>query len=499
MKTGISIYILGFAFILLNPTNLIGQGFYDWGERFPLTDSVSDNMNPHLVLIYNYNSNQEKMNMVWEKSEDASSSAIYYDDLLTPDEPQAIVSEPGVHFTHPKILKVNGDEFLFYVFYQSDENGNQDIYYIKYGADGMFTGPFPFATNEFDEQEFVTDNEPYFKKSSLDRDVVSSFAWTSGGELFTSDLENNGNVYTFSDPVLIDGATCTNPVVVTNQMIYYIRGDDSGSFIYVVYKQTPQGTWTEPEIYFNEGNCFNLAEDNVTPQFLAWSADSNGVYRSYMANSYWDYNGYALGPGSETPLDPAVCTIVIGVAPEQDQFMDYYMAFPYPENGNEEIFMNEGWGGVDFLNFSQSNTLNRNPEFFIGESYQYEWCFYVYLTWEEFRNEHWQIFCSKTIMCYGGLDENIADGSFLYTYPNPFNDEATVSYTLHSDESIKIEVIDIYGRKIKDLFSGKQLSGEQQIQWNGRDTGGNTVPDGIYFIRLSSDKLSACSRLIKVN
>lgn len=495
MKTKAFIFILQIGiilFIFLNFNETRGQGFYDWSDKFPLTDSVTDNVNPHMVIIYN--GNQELLNMVWEKSVNTSSSAIYYDDLLTPDEPQALVSEPGVHFTHPKILEVNGDEFLFYVFYQSDQNGNQDIYFMKYGTDGLFTGPFPFATAEFDEQEFATDNDPYFKKSSQSRYVVSSFAWTSGGELFTSDLENNGNVYTFTDPVLIDGGTCTNPVVVTNQMIYYIREDDSGSFIYVVYKQTSLGTWTEPEIYFNEGNCFNLAEDNVTPQYLAWSADSNGVFRSYMANSYWDYNGYALGPESDTPLDPAVCTVVIGVAPEHDQFMDYYLAFPYLEDGYEEIFMNEDWGGEDFMNFSQSNTENHNPEFFIGESYNYEWCFYVYLTWEEFRNNHWQIFCAKTIMCYGGVDENGSNDSFFKTFPNPFTDEVAVSYSLLSDEVINIEVVDLYGRIISELYNGKQLAGKHEIQWNGKE-----APPGLYFIRFSSDRFSSSTRVLKID
>jgi flagellar hook assembly protein FlgD len=102
-------------------------------------------------------------------------------------------------------------------------------------------------------------------------------------------------------------------------------------------------------------------------------------------------------------------------------------------------------------------------------------------------------------MCVGGIDENNPDETFLKTFPNPFKDEVTISYSLSSDDFIKIEVIDLYGRKIQDLYRGKQLSGEQQIQWNGLDAGGNMVPDGVYFIRISSDKISACSRLIKVN
>jgi len=484
--------------IFLNISESNSQTFGEWETKTPLTDSVSDNVNPHILI--SYDAGEAMMIMVWEKSQDTNSTAIYYRNLLNPEEPQVVISAPDVHFTHPKILKLyDSFDIHFYLFYQSDEDGNQDIYYMKYGFDGQFTGPFPFATGEFDQEDLVSENHTYFSKSGQERFVISSLAWTSNSDLVTCNLEKNGDIFSFSEPEVLDTGNCADLAIINDEMIYYIREEDGGSFIYVVYKQSPPGTWGEPVIYFDEGNCFNLAEDNVTPQYLTWSADSNGVFRNYMANSFWEYNGYAIGPGNDTPLDPAVCTLVIGVEPEEDIFYDYYMAFPFQENGHDEIFLNGyGWE-PEFLNFSQSNTENRNPDFYLGEIYPWNVdCFYVYLIWEELRNEHWQIFSSKTIMCVGGIDETTEKDDFIKTFPNPFRDELTISYTLPAGDFIRIEVIDIFGRKITGFHPGKQLSGEQQIRWNGRDNSGNEVPSGLYFIRLTSDEISSSNRVLKI-
>jgi len=497
------IFQLGIFFIFfLNIPESNSQPFWEWEAKTPLTDSVSDNINPYLLHLYS-DSQGEMVTMVWEKSTDPISTAIYFRNLISTDEPQIVVYNPGVHFTHPKILKIyDSFDFLFYVFYQSDQNGNQDIYYMKYGVDGQFTGPFPFATSEFDENEFEAGNDSYWDRSFNDRFIVSILTWTSNGDLVTCNLEKNGEVFSFSEPEVLDSGNCSSPVIVNDEMIYYIREDETGSFIYYIPTEYPSGNWGEPVLFFNGGNCFNLAEDNVYPSYIAWSADSNAVYRNYIASSWPPYYGYAVGPEQDTPLDPAICTLVIGVEPEALQFNEYYMAFPYQENLNNEIFMNQGynWGDPEFFNFSQSNTENRNPEFYLGEisSWNVD-CFYVYLIWEELRNEHWQILSSKTVMCVGGIDENAEKENFIMTYPNPFIDKVNITYTISAGDYIQINVNDIYGRNIRNLFNGKQCSGQQLINWDGRDNSGNRLPPGLYLISLTTGTQKYSTRILRIN
>ena len=502
MKTRSSFFIIlpGFLLILfLNIYETKSQPFYDWEDKIPLTDSVSDNINPNLRLIYS-ETGGEMMILTWEKSTDANSTAIYYQNIISDGEPQIVVSDPGVHYTHPYLLEISSMDTLFYLFYQSDQAGNLDIYYMKYSDDGQFTGPFPFANETGDEKELKEMYESVFYNSIDGRYVINSLVWTDDGKLMTCDLESDGFQIFFTEPVLLDSGNCSNPIIPYNGFIFYIREDESGRFIYYVTIEYPSGNWGEPVLFFNGANCYNLTQDKLMSTFLAWSADSNAVFRNYIASINPPYDGYALVPEQDTPLDPGISSIVIGVEPGEKFFDLFYMAFPYQDNGNNEIYMNDDWSSEpEFSNFSQSGTDNRNPDFYFGETYPWNFnCFYVYLVWEEFRNEHWQIFSSKTVMCVGGVDENEAKDNFIKSYPNPFKNDLNITYTLPDDDFVKIEVKDLLGRTITELFNGKQTRGEQQILWNGRDDGRNDLPPGFYFIRLTYNNISSSARVLKI-
>jgi hypothetical protein len=502
MKTSLLLLALRATFIFflfINFSEINSQDFWEWEDKIPLTDSLSDNTNPNLVYWYSEKLD-EMMNVVWEKTVDENTTAIYYRDLVSAEEPVEVVSIPGVHFTHPVIMKMDHTDTLFYVFYQGDQDGSQDIYYSIFTDDGQFSQPvqFPYNFNESDEEYFTIGNDSYWDRLKDSKYVQNVIAWVSDGALLTCNFEKNGDTYSFSQPDTVDLGICSDPVIVNDQTIFYIKDNVPGRYIYTVHKQYPAYEWSEPSLYFDQGNCYNLAEDNVEPRLITWSSDSNFVFRNYLADSYWPYDGNGLGPVSDTPLDPAVCTLIIGVEPQQMEFYFYYMAFPSQDNGFDEIFMNEGYNWEPdpvFYNFSQAGAQSRNPEFYSGEPDMWNpWCFFVYLVWEEYRNNHWQIFSSRTEMCAGGIGENDANESFINIYPNPFKDDVTLSYTLFYDEFIKIEVIDLYGRKITELCNEKQLAGEQSFIWNGKD-----VPSGLYFIRLSFPEISSTIRLIKIN
>ena len=468
--------------------------FWDWEDKIPLTDSVSDNTNPDLVHIFSQ-MNGEMVAMAWEKSTDDTTTAIYFRDLLDPSTEQEVISIPGVNFKHPKILSLyDNNTSLFYLFFESDQNGNRDLYYMKYGVDGQFTGPFAFMTGEADEYDLNPANEDMWFLTKDGRYAFSVLAWISNGDLYNCDVEFVEDTIGFTAPLLLDTGSCYEPVVANQDLIFYLKENNDSSFIYSVSKVWPTYEWGSPEVFFDEGDCFNLAGDQVTPQYLTWSSDSSGIFRNHIALEWAPYDGYRIGPESAVPLDPAICTIVIGVSPEPWEFYDFYMAFPYTDSVNQEIFLNP-FGNSYFEDFSQSGVECRNPGFFLGENHPWNWwCFYVYLVWEEMRSGHWQIMSSKTIMCVGGIDEEAVNDEFLTTWPNPFRDEINLNYTLFSEEFITVEVFDLYGRKIKEVYSGFQEEGKHDLTWNAKE-----LPAGIYFIRLKTSDFQSSLKIIKVN
>jgi uncharacterized repeat protein (TIGR02543 family) len=72
-------------------------------------------------------------------------------------------------------------------------------------------------------------------------------------------------------------------------------------------------------------------------------------------------------------------------------------------------------------------------------------------------------------------------------YPNPFSTETTIPFELKETSQIKISVINNLGQEVCTLINKHLQPGKYTLQWEGRDTNGNRVAEGIYFCRIESD------------
>ena len=67
-------------------------------------------------------------------------------------------------------------------------------------------------------------------------------------------------------------------------------------------------------------------------------------------------------------------------------------------------------------------------------------------------------------------------------YPNPFNPQTTISYTLPKYAMVELSIYDLSGRMIESLVNSKQYPGEFSVSWTA-----NGFPSGIYIARLIVD------------
>ena len=74
-------------------------------------------------------------------------------------------------------------------------------------------------------------------------------------------------------------------------------------------------------------------------------------------------------------------------------------------------------------------------------------------------------------------------------YPNPFNPSTSIPYELANPDQevmVRLEIIDPLGRLVRTLVAASQTGGKQyEVQWNGIDRFGESVPSGTYFSRLT--------------
>jgi hypothetical protein len=66
-------------------------------------------------------------------------------------------------------------------------------------------------------------------------------------------------------------------------------------------------------------------------------------------------------------------------------------------------------------------------------------------------------------------------------FPNPFNPETTIPFTLAERSVVTLNVYDILGREVAQLVSGIQEAGLHSVNWNAE-----TVSSGIYFYTLEA-------------
>ncbi|NQT65894.1 MAG: T9SS type A sorting domain-containing protein [FCB group bacterium] len=89
-----------------------------------------------------------------------------------------------------------------------------------------------------------------------------------------------------------------------------------------------------------------------------------------------------------------------------------------------------------------------------------------------------------------GIEEIVGqeEGASAMNYPNPFNLETTLKYSVPKRGKVSITIYDIKGRKIKDLVHKQsKTAGNYEAIWDGKDTNGNEVASGTYFYNLVAD------------
>ena len=87
------------------------------------------------------------------------------------------------------------------------------------------------------------------------------------------------------------------------------------------------------------------------------------------------------------------------------------------------------------------------------------------------------------------LDVNkiIADEhSIIQNFPNPFNNQTKISYSLKNEGKYSIFIFNLRGQIVKNLISKFGHEGDYELSWDGTDNSGQKVVSGFYVCRLKT-------------
>jgi len=83
------------------------------------------------------------------------------------------------------------------------------------------------------------------------------------------------------------------------------------------------------------------------------------------------------------------------------------------------------------------------------------------------------------------LKGNVESFKVSQNYPNPFNPNTTISYQIPKASLVKINIYNVQGSLVKELYNGFQEEGEYKINWNGTNQANVNAASGIYLFTVS--------------
>ncbi len=83
-------------------------------------------------------------------------------------------------------------------------------------------------------------------------------------------------------------------------------------------------------------------------------------------------------------------------------------------------------------------------------------------------------------------------------YPNPFNSSTKIDFTIYQPEYVSLDIFNLAGEKVQNLFSSYLSSGQYEKYWNGCNAFKEPVPTGVYFYRLSAGARKKIKKMILI-
>ena len=81
-------------------------------------------------------------------------------------------------------------------------------------------------------------------------------------------------------------------------------------------------------------------------------------------------------------------------------------------------------------------------------------------------------------------------------YPNPFNPATRIRYDLPNTRNVNIKIFDLLGRTVRSFELKNKVAGRHTFIWEGRNSFGERVSTGVYFMQLTAGKETKIQKML---
>ncbi|MGB8656980.1 MAG: T9SS type A sorting domain-containing protein [Candidatus Zixiibacteriota bacterium] len=82
------------------------------------------------------------------------------------------------------------------------------------------------------------------------------------------------------------------------------------------------------------------------------------------------------------------------------------------------------------------------------------------------------------------------------SYPNPFNNETVIKYSLSKPAEASLAIYNVLGQKVRTLVKNEKQNGLVTVTWDGKDERGRDLSSGVYFYQLRAGQFSQTRRMV---
>jgi hypothetical protein len=282
---------------------------------------------------------------------------------------------------------------------------------------------------------FIVDGWQFFQK-----DAVLEFAGVDLGTADSQVIDTFSSLFNYhlrwdvTDQVAFNGEF---PYQISDLDISYVR------YLLVVFSDP---NLPRHRILISDGaevlgaaaslNSFDFAEAGVCKmEVLLEAGDDDGDSEEFLA-----FNGYNLLP----PPNPF------------DSGSTGYNFFTFPDvpllSGNNSLVVSTGQDVISFHLITFSLELNTSTEVTSVEDFQ-----------------------------------------LLENFPNPFNPETQIAFTIPRQEKVRLVVFDTAGRPVRTLVDGLLSAGKHQVVFDA-----SGLPSGLYFYQLRAGEFQDVRKMVSV-
>jgi subtilisin family serine protease len=94
--------------------------------------------------------------------------------------------------------------------------------------------------------------------------------------------------------------------------------------------------------------------------------------------------------------------------------------------------------------------------------------------------------------------KEIRETRLFCSYPNPFSTSAYIGFSVKEYSMVQINICDIQGKILRNLFLAELPTGEYTTSWDGCDDYGIKVKQGIYFCRMVAGEYVSIIKLLYI-